>query len=35
MGKIFVIMGPSCSGKDTLYKELKDYYGNVLKSIVL
>ena len=35
MGKIFVIMGPSCSGKDTIYNEVKEYYSERLKSIVL
>ena len=35
MGKIFVIMGPSCSGKDTLFSEVSDYYLGKLKQIVL
>ena len=35
MGKIFVIMGPSCSGKDTLFSEVSDYYLGQLKQIVL
>jgi len=35
MGKIFVIMGPSCSGKDTLFNEVYNYYNGKLKPIVL
>ena len=35
MGKIFVIMGPSCSGKDTLFNEVNNYYNGKLKPIVL
>ncbi len=35
MGKIFVIMGPSCSGKDTLFNKVDEYYNGKLKPIVL
>ena len=35
MGKIFVVIGPSCSGKDTILKMLNEYYGGLLKPIVL
>ncbi len=34
MGKIFLIMGPSSSGKDTIYKELKNLYPE-FKEIIL
>ena len=34
MGKIFLIMGPSSSGKDTIYKEVKKLYPE-LKEIIL
>ncbi len=35
MGKIFCMMGKSSSGKDTLYQQILDYEGLLLKSIVL
>ena len=34
MGKIFLIMGPSSSGKDTIYKKVKELYPS-LKEIIL
>jgi len=34
MGKIFLIMGPSSSGKDTIYKQIKELYPS-LKEIIL
>ena len=34
MGKIFILIGPSCSGKDTLFNVLKEKYPN-LEPIVL
>ena len=34
MGKIFMIMGPSSSGKDTIYKKIKELYPE-LKEIIL
>jgi guanylate kinase len=34
MSKLFVIMGKSATGKDTLFKKLKEYYGLSLKSVV-
>ena len=35
MGKILCMMGKSSSGKDTLYQQILDYEGLLLKSIVL
>ena len=35
MGKIFCMMGKSSSGKDTLYQQILDHEGLLLKSIVL
>lgn len=35
MGKIFCMIGKSSSGKDTLYQQILDYEGLLLKSIVL
>ncbi|BCJ96914.1 guanylate kinase [Anaerocolumna cellulosilytica] len=34
MSKLFVIMGKSATGKDTLFKKLKEYHGLSLKSVV-
>lgn len=34
MGKIFYILGKSCSGKDTIYKRICEHYSECLKPII-